>query len=442
MNYPVIPDFAELSGRLTEYARTAAERGADPAAALQAAETALTGAIAALRALPASPDNLSRQPSGYRDILALRPDGPRRLWTSFDETRYADKLAGALLGRMAGCTLGAPVEFWEIERMEKWAAHIGDPFPPTDYWTDIPEPYATRYSVSPRSAYTRDGMDGVPVDDDIVYTLLGLLIAEEHGLNFTTDDAGKAWLKYLPMACTAEHVALEALKAGIPAGEAAEHDNPYIHWIGADIRADPFGYLAPGHPELAARMAYRDAYLSHRQNGIYGEMYFAAVIAAAFAVDNAIDALTLGLSEIPRDCDLARDVRWALEAGKGIHNYKDARAAVEERFRGMSRVHTNNNACLTVFGLLIGGGCFTKTICETVAMGLDNDCTAATAGSIAGAVAGCSGIDTRWTKPFNNTVRSYFHGNPDFAIDDVLRRFTVQAKRSFQAQSPSAGLDI
>ena len=79
-------------------------------------------------------------------------------------------------------------------------------------------------------------------------------------------------------------------------------------------------------------MAYRDAYISHRRNGIYGEMYFSAVISAALEVDNTIDALKIGLEEIPKDCLLARDIRWALEAGKDIKNLMDAHEAVKERW--------------------------------------------------------------------------------------------------------------
>ena len=232
------------------------------------------------------------------------------------------------------------------------------------------------------------------------------------------------------MACTAEDIALKAIKAGVPAMEAAEADNPFLHWIGADIRSDPFGYMAPGYPELAAKMAYRDAYLSHRQNGIYGEMLFSATIAAAFTVDNAVDAFKIGLTEIPKDCDLTRDINWALDAGKYISDYKAAREAVDTRFAGMSGVHTNNNACLTLFGLMIGNGDFSKAISETVAMGLDNDCNAATVGSIAGIIAGPEGIAEHWTRPFNNIVHSYFHGNPDFRIDDLINRFTIQAQKA------------
>ena len=198
----------------------------------------------------------------------------------------------------------------------------------------------------------------------------------------------KAWLKRLPIAYTAEDIALKNLKTGIPALEAGAHANPFMEWIGADIRSDPWGYLAPGNPELAAEMAYRDAYLSHRRQGIYGAMFFAAAISAAFAVDDSLEALRIGLTEIPAECLLAQHVRWALAEAPHISTYQQARQAVDERFPGMSGAHTINNACLTIFGLTIGKTDFTRVIGETVAMGLDNDCTAATAGSICGAILG------------------------------------------------------
>jgi ADP-ribosylglycohydrolase len=331
---------------------------------------------------------------------------------------------------MAGCTLGAPVEGQSIWRMESRAKSEGRPFPPRDYWLTVMEPYSPRYGTSPQSAYTRGGMDGVPVDDDVAYTLLGLLVVEEFGPRFSVADNGRAWLKYLPMACTAEDVALRNLKAGLPAQRAAEKDNPYAEWIGADIRSDPWGYMAPGWPEMAADMAWRDSTLSHRRSGIYGAMYFAAAIAAAFAVDDPLEALKIGLTEIPRGCRMAEAVRWALRTAPRIENFRQARAAVDRRFAGMHHVHTLNNACLTIFGITIGGTDFTRVIGETVAMGLDNDCTAATAGSLVGAVVGKRGIPKHWYKRFHNTIRSYLIGHPEFQIDEVLMRFAAQAARA------------
>jgi ADP-ribosylglycohydrolase len=266
-------------------------------------------------------------------------------------------------------------------------------------------------------------VQGVPVDDDLTYTLLGLLMAEEYGPDFTTNDVAKAWLKYLPIACTAEEITLKNLKAGISARQAGAIDNPFTEWIGADIRSDPWGYLAPGWPELAADLAYRDAYLSHRRTGIYGEMLFSAAISAAFTVNDPLEAIQIGLTEIPANCQLAQHVMWALEESQHIGNYREARKAVDERFPGMDGAHTINNACLTVFGLAIGRVDFSRVISETVAMGMDNDCTTATAGSIAGAVLGKAGIPVHWYQHFNDIIYTYMIGVPSLAISDVVQRF-------------------
>ena len=434
MKYPAFPDLAKSQEMLKEYARLKYEYGSDAAAieaVLHQAREALDAARQALLALPEDAALTAQEPDDLAAIQALRPDAPRALWQRFDEAAYAERLAGAFMGRMAGCTLGAPVEFWSVPAMADWAAYIGDAFPPVDYWSSIKNPSDKRYGVSPCYDYTLPGLKGVPVDDDITYTILGLLIAEDAGLGFSIDDAGAAWVKYLPYACTAEEVALRNLTAGVPAERSAELDNPYVQWIGADIRSDPWGYLAPGLPQKAARMAWTDAWLSHRRNGIYGEMYFSAVIAAAFACNDAIAALRLGLNEIPAGCLLAADVRWALEQGPFIRDHAHARAAAEARFGDMSGVHTNLNACLTIFGLFLGGTDFTRAIGQTVAMGYDNDCTAATVGSIFGAAYGLAAIPEHWYKPFADRVLTYLNGHRELSIGDVLGRFAALARRNF-----------
>ena len=428
MSYPTLPnDTRKKLDQLRDYATLQHEYGATGIQEqLDAVTAQIDAALAAVQALPIDAPLKAKEPDDLEAIHALRTPGPRAM-APLSEAAYREKLEGAMLSRFAGCTLGAIVEFWSVDAMRDWAAAIGDSFPPTDYWSKITNPIALRYQLSPCSAYTRGGMDGVPVDDDIAYTLLGLLIAEDYGLDFTTDDVGEAWKKYLPYACTAEEVALDNLRAGVPALLAAEKNNPYIQWIGADIRSDPFAYLAPAQPEKAAAMAYRDAYVSHRRNGIYGEMFFAAAQAAAFAAKDSMEALRIALTEIPRECTLYGDVVWALETAPSIHDYIEARAAVEDRFAGMSGVHTNLNACLTIFGLSIGGNDVTRVISETVAMGYDNDCTAATAGSIVGAIVGKAGVPEHWYRDFNNTVHSYLIDRPLFHIDDLIDRFTKLA---------------
>ena len=98
----------------------------------------------------------------------------------------------------------------------------------------------------------------------------------------------------------------------------------------------------------------------------------------------------------------------------------------------MSVAHTNNNACLTVFGLMLGGTDITKVLSQTVAMGMDNDCTAATAGSIVGAIIGKKNLPKYWYENFNNTVDHYLIGVDELKIDELIKRFQKQAIQLFQ----------
>lgn len=361
----------------------------------------------------------SDEPDDYQKILERSECGN----TIVPVSNLKNKITGALLGRFAGCTLGVPVESWDLYNLENMAKHCNMPYPPEDYWTEVERPWGLQFNREPRAMYSRDQMNGVPMDDDVTYVILALLIMEKYGKDFTTADVGEYWQAYLTEACTAELAALNNLKNGVPAEEAALIDNPYAQWIGALIRADGFGYACAGNPHLAAKMGYTDAYLTHRRNGIYGEMLYAAIVAAAFTVSDPLEAIRIGLKEIPTTCSLYRDMIWALETAPTVTDYLSARKILDERFAGMHFVHTNNNACAIVFALYLGKGDFTKTISIAVGMGLDNDCTAATCGSIIGAIVGPEGIAPHWTRAFHDQVRTYITGAEELRISDVVERF-------------------
>ena len=434
-----MPYFDEMKQILEEallWADLRHEQGIDIRDVLRRLRTDLRGARQALKAAKPSPAKCREEPVNLRAIRALRPPGPRRLGGMPPAQEYEVRLRGAWLGRAAGCTLGAPVESWPIPEMAALAKASGMAFPPTDYWADHPDRRRIRYSISAVEDYLVGALSCAPPDDDLTYTLVGLLILEAYGPGFSTDDVGRAWLDFLPEACTAEKVALDNLRAGVPALRAALRNNPYQEWIGADIRSDPWGYAAPNWPQQAAEMAYRDALLTHRGTGLYGAMFFAAAIAAAFSVDDPVEALRLGLTEIPRDCRLAKELRWALRKAPGLAHWREARTLVDQRFPGMHPVHTINNACLTIFALHLGQKDFTRTIGISVALGLDNDCTAATAGSILGAVVGEKGIPAHWWKPFRNRTRTYIIGHEWFSNTDIVVRFQRAAERTHALAFP------
>lgn len=403
------------------------EEGADVAVIAREAEQTLKRLTR--QAIAAKPGQGKYvEPNKSRDILKARPKGPRKLPLNMTDAQFEDKMLGAWLGRGAGCVLGIPIEGQSKDFIRKFAEKLGQPYPLAEYWKDHWNPGHMHY-VEPITAFLRDSIDHLGPDDDLIYTVMGLLTLEEKGLDFTTADVGDMWLKYLPIACTAEHVALENLKKGIKPPRTAIVDNPFCQWIGAAIRADGWAYCAAGLPEAAADFAYRDAALSHLRNGIYGEMFWAAAIAAAFVVDTPEKALRIGLTEIPAKSWMAAAVKETIRWCKQDGDWETTWNRCMKRYAGMHGVHTINNAALTIMGLIYGEMDFGKTIALTVMGGLDTDCTGATAGSLLGAMLGAKKIPAKWTKPFGDVMTTYINGHKKERISDLAARCAKIAKR-------------
>jgi ADP-ribosylglycohydrolase len=360
-----------------------------------------------------------KEPTDLARIRKLRPAGPRRIRHRSSDARLRDRLRGAMLGRCAGCQLGKPVENWEHDRILGALKKDGS-YPLRNY---------IRRSVlladDPKRAETpwvRETIECMDRDDDIDYTILGIHYLKQYGRGFTTRNVADEWLNRLPycMTYTAERAAYRNLVAGVPLEKVATTYNPFREWIGAQIRADGFGYCAAGMPELAAELAHRDAVLSHVKNGVYGEMLFAATIAAALVTDDLREAIEIGLSEIPAACRLAeavrQTVRWCEANGDDwLATLKQVQAA----YGHYDGVHTINNAAVVILSLLHGNCDFERTICIAVMCGWDTDCNGATAGSVVGAILGQKRLPRKWIAPLKNRLRSFVIGYDNVAITDV-----------------------
>lgn len=246
----------------------------------------------------------------------------------------------------------------------------------------------------------RDFIEYMESDDDIRYTLMGLLIIEKHGRDFTWRDVAWLWENQFPMAqlCTAECQA--ALNYNLCGGRQNKpawdidrircFNNPYREW---DRRTDPRRFLRLGlRRESGARRGVRLArrVVDHVKNGIYGEMFMAAVEAAAFVESDPVRLIEIGLGEIPRNCRLAAALRKALAEIPKHDGLESFMAYMDDEFGTMSSVHTINNAVLCAAALIYGKMNPDACVCEAVTGGLDTDCNGATAGAIAGIVAGAA----------------------------------------------------
>ena len=373
------------------------------------------------------------------DLAGIRKERPRARKPVLKMTRPAllDRLHGAWLGRCAGCLLGKPVE--GIRTRQLWPyleatgqyplRHYISPEAPRRVFTacDISEGRRQRLAIP----FTAGCM---PEDDDTNYTVTGLAIVKQHGRDFTPGDVGRFWLGNIPFShvCTAERLAYRNLVAGLNPPTSATFCNPYREWIGAQIRADFFGYVAVGDPALAADFAWRDASISHTKNGIYGEMWVAAMLAAAPALEDPADVIRAGLAQIPRTCRLAKQVHHVLECRKAGSSAREMEADIHARWDEDNRhhwVHTISNAEIVAMGMLWGELDFGRSISIAVQACFDTDCNGATVGSVVGMMLGAKRLPRKWVTPLHNTLKTGVSGYNTVRISELAKETLSLHKR-------------
>jgi len=382
--------------------------------------------------LPLPPELAEREPSTLLEIHAQRSAVSSILpKLALSDVELQDRIAGGWLGRAAGCLLGKPVEKIPREGIKTILQSNGT-WPLADYITaqGIPEELLKKYPWNRHSGREslRENIAGMAEDDDMNYPMLNLHVLETFGPQFSTEQIAQTWLNLLPALSTftAERVAYLNYLSGAQPPETATIKNPYREWIGAQIRADFWGWISPGNPAQAAELAWRDARLSHVRNGIYGEIFFAAVIAAAFVTENLSSAIAQGLAQIPQNSRLSVAIHFALALPEREKTWKGAVDRLYERFGAFHWVHTINNAALVVAALLYGEGDYERSICNVVMAGWDTDSNGATVGSILGTSLGATKLPRKWIAPLRNTIRSSMKGFDHSTFDDLAQRTRAQ----------------
>ncbi len=139
LSYPDFPDlwdesvpgpqgewYKELFDALVRYSRLACELGhsEDSQRIVDGLREKMQQSVDEFRqiARTAVPD--PSEPEDLESIRAARPAAPHRLTDKLPQD-YRDRWFGSILGRGAGCTLGAALEFRSVDEMRKWALYSG-----------------------------------------------------------------------------------------------------------------------------------------------------------------------------------------------------------------------------------------------------------------------------------------------------------------------------
>lgn len=365
-------------------------------------------------------------------------DGIRDEWTwdgsqlDYDDATFAQRAAAGFLARVCGCVLGKPVEIRATHDELRAALEIVGDWPLSDYVSRrlLDKGALPRLHRSwPESV--REQIRYAPPDDDLHYTLLGLLTMERYGLSFTKADLGDQWINHLPIRWVfgPERTALLRLGSAQLMPRLSEPDletladyvNPGEERCGALIRVDMYGYACAGRPDLAAELAWRDATLTHRRTGVYGAMFVAAAIATAFVVDDPLDLFAHALGFVPRRSRFHHIVADSLDEVGRASDWEDG----YRRIHGKYAEYTHCQVLQEV-GTLINTMRFAESsgdgICLQVSQGNDTDSFGATAGSLLGIRFGPEGLDERWLIPFNDTIRTQIAGFHEQSLSKIAVR--------------------
>jgi ADP-ribosylglycohydrolase len=208
----------------------------------------------------------------------------------------------------------------------------------------------------------------------------------------------------------------------MPIGKVSISRNPYREWIGALIRGDIYGWTNPGDPRRALTLAYQDASLSHVANGVYGELWSAAVVAAAFTAPTVREAFERSLKSVPPRSRLYEALTAVQSMRDEGLSWDDAIVRIQQRWGHYGWVHTVNNAAVIAAGLLWGDNDYSATVGLTVQGGWDTDSNGATAGSVAGVVLGADALPAHFIEPLQDRTRSALFGFDNSVISDLAAR--------------------
>lgn len=312
-------------------------------------------------------------------------------------SNYMERLYAGWLAKIIGIRLGAAIEGWTYEKIQRTYGEL------VNYPVDYNDFAADDDSNGPLfflRALLHKPKDRPMVAQDVADALLNYA-PYEHGFFW--------WGGY---GVSTEHTAYLNLRHGIPAprsGSVAQNGAAVAEQIGGQIFIDTWGLVAPGNPELAAKLAWEAASVTHGDNGIYGGVFIAVCISLAFVEKDIKVILKKALSYIPVDCEYARVVKAVIDYHqKQPNNWRDCFHYIHTNFgydKYPGNCHIIPNIAVMILSLLYGNKDFSDTINICNMCGWDTDCNVGNVATIIGVLVGVEGIEyDRWIKPTKDLV--------------------------------------
>lgn len=317
-------------------------------------------------------------------------------FVTITKSTLEDKIAGGWAGKMIGVSYGTPTEFKAQGRI-----------------------YEEAISWKPTDVEKSQG------EDDIYVQLTFMETMDRYGMDAPVK-------KYQELLATAGyrlwHANVQARKnfhdSIFPPQSGHPDYNLHADDIDFQIEADYIGFMCPGMPQTANKMADKIGHIMNYGEGVYGGVFVAALYAEAYVQNDIPSIVNKALLSLPAESDYYKIIQDVIILHKQYPtNWRKSWQELENKWGRVNiceagklyNIDAKLNGAYIVVGLLYGEGDVDKTMEIATRCGQDSDCNPSNAVAILGVIKGFSGLPATYREAVKQMDNSLFvHTNYSF----------------------------
>lgn len=251
---------------------------------------------------------------------------------------------------------------------------------------------------------------GAMLDDDWYYEMAALRAFQKFGPDLTIEQLGRQWVENKVGTWGSSEMARLNLEKGIPASESGHPVNNRLWFtMGNQCRGEFFGLLAPGRPDVAARLSSELGHINSYAEGADGGVVVSTMISLAFVERDPRKIIKESVKVLHPATPHRRCLDKVIFEAENGKSFREVCNNVEDEWHIVYPATNNSvaNMGLAVASLWFGEGDFMKTInlAYSAADFSDADCNAAVAASVVAAIHGSEVLPKNLTEPLRNRIR-------------------------------------
>ena len=271
------------------------------------------------------------------------------------------------------------------------------------------------------------------VDDDWYYEMCALRAFEKYGIGLTARQLGDQWKENSCGSWGSSEQARLNLQRGIPAPDCGSpRYNKWWFTIGPQFSAEIYGLLAPGMPNVAARLARQLGHVNGYAEAVDGAVFMAGMVSQGFVEKNPQTIVKQAAQLIHPDSPYRQCIEQVISLVRAGRTPEEIATAIQDRWR-IEYPASNNavvNGGLVAVALWFGQGDFLKTVNLVYRLEdfTDADCNAANAAAVLAAMRGMKSLPPHLVAALHDRIVGNEMGRVkltppvDEKISDLARR--------------------